>query len=140
MSGCLSTPSLPGKWLLSALFLSSIQLSLPQPPGAKLFSWHPKVSEPVPVDREKVLGQRLERSGVGGPLQPLKASQLPHICGPADSWVYVNMRAHTHTHTLLSLEEWQGEVTETEIECKTESERHTSDRERERSRKREMET
>ena len=140
MNGCLSTPSLPGKWLPSALFLSSIQLSLPQPPGDKLFSWYPEVSGPVPVDQEKVLGQGLERSGVGGPLQPLKASQLPRICGPADSWVCRNIHTHTHTHTLLSLEESQGEVIETEIECKTESERHTSDKEREWSRKREMET
>ena len=71
-----------------------------------------------------MLGQRLERSGVGGPLQPLKASQLPHICGPADSWMCVNMHTHTHTHTLLSLEEWQGEVIETEIECKRVRETH----------------
>lgn len=66
--GVFLATSVPGKCLLSALFSSSMQASLPQPPGARLFGWHPEVSEPMPIGHKKVLGQGLRRSGADRPL------------------------------------------------------------------------
>ena len=70
--------SIPGKSLLSALFSSSMQPGLPQPPGARLFGWHPEVSEPVPIGHQKVLGQGLGRSGVDRPLSAVPQGLIAH--------------------------------------------------------------